>query len=105
MFSVHNTKGLSRHEEYEMFKSTGLLSACTTRSLDESLASNTDGRIKCVSLNNQPCQARSRLVNINSNELLYYPFIVSVNKCGESSNALSNPYARVCVPDKVENIN
>ena len=62
-----------------MFKSTGLLSACTTRSLDESLASNTDGRIKCVSLNNQPCQARSRLVNINSNELLYYPFTVSVN--------------------------
>ena len=62
-----------------MFKSIGLLSACTTRSLGESLASNTDGRIKCVSLNNQPCQARSRLVNINSNELLYYPFTVSVN--------------------------
>ena len=62
-----------------MFKSIGLLSACTTRSLGESLASNTDGRIKFVSLNNQPCQARSRLVNINSNELLYYPFTVSVN--------------------------
>ena len=62
-----------------MFKSIGLLSACTTRSLGESLASNTDGRIKCVSLNNQLCQARSRLVNINSNELLYYPFTVSVN--------------------------
>ena len=62
-----------------MFKSIGLLSACTTRSLGESLASNTDGRIKCVSLNNQPCQARSRLVNINSNELLYYQFTVSVN--------------------------
>ena len=30
----------------------GLLSACTTARLIESLASNSEGRIKCVSLNN-----------------------------------------------------
>ena len=33
----------------------GLLSACTIVSFGESLASNSEWSIKCVSLNNQPC--------------------------------------------------
>ena len=35
---------------------------------------------KCVSLNNRPYQARAKLADINSNEPIYYPFTVSVNK-------------------------
>ena len=35
----------------------GLLSASTTARLGESLGSNSKGHIKCVSLNNRPCQA------------------------------------------------
>ena len=37
---------------------------------------------KCVSLNNQSCETRPALFNINSKKPLYYPFSVSVNKCG-----------------------
>ena len=43
------------------------------------------GSIKCISLNNRPCQARPRLVDINSNEPLYYPFLASVTKCDVSN--------------------
>ena len=50
----------------------GLLSACTTESFGESLASNSKGHIKCVSLDNLPYQTRPTLVNTNSNERLYY---------------------------------
>ena len=33
--------------------------------------------MKGVSLNNLPCQTRPTLFDLNSNELIYYPFTVS----------------------------
>ena len=42
---------------------------------------------------------------MNSNETLFYPFIVSVNKCGRCCNIIDDPCARVCVPDNVKNMN
>ena len=50
----------------KMFIGLLLTYACTARSFGESFASNSEGRIKLVSLNNRPCQARSTLININS---------------------------------------
>ena len=80
----------------------GFLRACTIARLrfGGSLASdystaNSEKRIKCVSLNNRPSQASSRLVNRNSDEPLYYPFTVSVNKYGRSCNTIDDPYARI----------
>ena len=73
----------------------GLLSAHTTASLGESLASNSQKCIKDLFLNNRSCQARPKLVNINSNEPLYYPFTVSVNKFGRSCNTIDDPYAPI----------
>ena len=67
-----------------------LLSLCAIVRFGESLVSNSKGPIKCVSLNNQPCQARLTLVNTNSDETLSYSFTVSVNKCGESCNNIDD---------------
>ena len=61
--------------------------------------------MKCVSLNNRSCQARPTLFDINSDETDFYPFIVSVNKYGGSFNTIGDPYTRVCVPNKVKNMN
>ena len=60
----------------------GLLSTCTVQIFNGSLAFNSKGPVKCVSLNNRPCQARPTFVIINSNETLFYPFTASVNNCG-----------------------
>ena len=68
------------------------------------MASNFKECIKCVSLNNGSSHARITLVNSNSNESLYYPYTVSVNKCGGSCNTTKDPYALVSVPDKVKNV-
>ena len=57
----------------------GLLRIYAIGSFDSSLASNYKKPIKCVSLSNQ-CQIRPALININSDETLFYPFTVSVNK-------------------------
>ena len=73
----------------------GLLSICAIGSFGLSLVSNYKKPIKCVSTKNQPCQARPTLVNINSDETLFYPFTVTVNKCGGSSNTIDDRYARV----------
>ena len=60
----------------------------TNRRFGNSLASNSKGHIKCVSLNNQLCQSKPTVVNTNSNRTLYYPFNLSVNKRGKSCNTI-----------------
>ena len=61
--------------------------------------------LKCVSMNNQECKIRSGIINFNSNEPLFHPFSILVNKCSGSCNNINDPYAKLCVPDVVKNIN
>ena len=82
----------------------GLLSIWTVGSFGESLVSNSKGPIKCLTLNNRLCQAKPTL-DTNSDETLFYPFTVIVNTCRGSCNTIDDPYARVCVPNKVKNVN
>ena len=72
------------------------------RCFDESLASNSKRQTKCVPLNNRLCQASQILFSINSNEKLYYPFTVSINKCGGSCNTIDDLYTRVCIPNQLK---
>ena len=37
---------------------------------------------------------------LNSDETLFYPLTVSVNKCGERGNTIDFPYVQVRVPNK-----
>ena len=61
--------------------------------------------LECVSMNNQECNTRTKIININNNEPAFYPFSSKVNKCSGSCNDISNPYAKLCVPDVVKYIN
>ena len=63
------------------------------------------GTIKCVFLNNQPCKARPTLVNMNSDETLFYLFAVNINYYGGNCNTINDPYARVCFPNKLNIVN
>ena len=81
-----------------------LLSLYTVGKFGESLAFNSKGPTKCVPINNQQFEARPRLVDTFSNKTLFYPFIVSVDKCGGDCSTIDDPiYARVCVANKVKN--
>ena len=40
-------------------------------------------------MNHQPSMARPTLMNMNPNELKYYPFMISLDKCTGSCNVLS----------------
>ena len=56
-------------------------------------------------MNNQECKIKTKVVNINNNEPVFYPFSIKVNKCSESCNNIIDPYAKLCVSDAVKNIN
>ena len=61
--------------------------------------------LECVLLKNQECKERSEIVNINSNIPMFYPFSVKINKCSGNCNNINDPYAKICVPDTVKNLN
>ena len=56
-------------------------------------------------MNNQECRARPKVININSNEPLFYPYSILVDKCSGSCNNINDLYAKSCVPDVVKSLN
>ena len=61
--------------------------------------------LECISMKNQECKVREEVINVNSNNSMFYPFSVKVNKCSGNCNNISDPYARLCVTKVVKNIN
>ena len=61
--------------------------------------------LECVSINNQKCRVRPAIVNVNSNEPLFYPLSIKTSKCSDSCNNINDPYAKMCVPDVIKNLN
>ena len=60
--------------------------------------------LECVSMKNQECKVRPEIVDINSNNPIFYPFSIKVNKCNGNCNNINDPYARICIPDTVNNL-
>ena len=61
--------------------------------------------LTCISMNNQPCKARPQIVNVNSNNPIFYPFSIKISKCSGNCNNINDPYLKICVPDVVKNFN
>ena len=61
--------------------------------------------LSCISMKNQECKTRPEIININSNNTIFYPFSIKINKCSGNCNNISDPYARLCIPDAVKNLN
>ena len=59
----------------------------------------------CISLKNQECKVRPKIVDINSNNPMFYPFSIKVNKCSGNCNSINDPYVKICVPDIVKDLN
>ena len=59
-------------------------------------------QLKC---NNQECKLRPEIINVNSDEPVFYPFSIKTSKYSVISNNINDPYAKMCVPDVVKNLN
>ena len=60
--------------------------------------------LECVSINSQESKIRSQVVNIKSNNPLFYPYSIDVNKCIGSCNNINDSYSKLSVPNIVKNI-
>ena len=56
-------------------------------------------------MNNQECKVRTEIVNVNSNEHVFYPFSIKTSKCSGSCKNINDPYTKICVPDVVKDLN
>ena len=61
--------------------------------------------LSCISMNNQACNVRPKIVNVSSNQSAFYLFSIKTSKCGGSCNSISDPYAKICVSNAVKDLN
>ena len=61
--------------------------------------------LSCISMSNQACKARLEIINVNSNNPVFYPFSIKTSKCSGNCNNINDPYSKICVPDVVKNLN
>ena len=61
--------------------------------------------LEYVSMNKQGCKVRLEIVNVNSKEPVFFSFSIRASKCSGSCNYINDPYAKLCVPDVVKNLN
>ena len=60
--------------------------------------------LECVSKVNQKCISRPKIIDVNNNEPVFYPYSIKVNKCSGSCNSINDPYAKLCAPDIIKNM-
>ena len=60
-------------------------------------------QLSCISMNNQACKIRREIINVNSNEPVFYPFSIKTSKC--SGSCINDPYAKICIPDVIKYLN
>ena len=56
-------------------------------------------------MTNQECKVRPEIVDDNCDEPVFYPLSIKTSKHSGSCNNINDPYAKMCVPDVVKNLN
>ena len=75
-------------------------------SLLVSLFSITRARaLECISVVNQKCMARPKIIDLSKNEPIFYPLSIKVNKCSGNCNNINDPMEKLCVPNIVKDMN
>ena len=50
----------------------------------------------------QECTIKTEIINLNTNEPMFYPYSIKISRCKSSCNTINNPYAKICVPTKLK---
>ena len=61
--------------------------------------------LESVSMNNQECRAKPKMIDTNDNEPVFYPYSIKVNKCSASCNNTNDLDAKPCIPNIIGKIN
>ena len=60
--------------------------------------------LSCISMSNQPCKARPEIINVSTNDPIFYTFSVKTSKCTGNCNNINDPYAKICVPEVIKDL-
>ena len=60
--------------------------------------------LNCISMKNQERKTRPQVVNVNSNEPVFYPFSIKTSKCSGSCNNANDSYSKICVADVIKDL-
>ena len=61
--------------------------------------------LRRISVSNEESKTRLQVINVNSNNPIFYPFSIKTSKCSGSCNNINDPYANIRVPDIIKNLN
>ena len=61
--------------------------------------------LECMSMINKKCMARPKIIDVNTNDPVFYPYSIKVNKCSGSCNSINKPYGKICIPNIIKKIN
>ena len=48
--------------------------------------------LNCISMKDQECKTKPQVININSNNPIFYPFSIKINKCSANNNIINQYY-------------
>ena len=60
--------------------------------------------LSCISMKNQACKVLPEIINVNSSNPVFYTFSIKKNKCSGNCNNINDPYAKICVPGIVKDL-
>ena len=61
--------------------------------------------LRCISMNNKKCKLRPCIVNVNSDEHVFFPISIKTNKFSGSCNNINHVHAKMRVPDAIKKLN
>ena len=61
--------------------------------------------LECVSVINEKCMPRPKIINLNADEPVFYPLSIKVNESGGDCNNINDSMAKLCVSDIVRDMN
>ena len=62
-------------------------------------------QLECISIKNQECKVRPEITNVNSNNPIFYPLSIKLNKCSGNCNSINNTHPKICVPEVMKDLN
>ena len=69
------------------------------------ILSNFTNALDCISMKNRECKVRPKIISIDSNNPMFYPFSIKIYKCKGICNNIDDPYTKTCVPDVIKDLN
>ena len=60
--------------------------------------------LECVSMNNQERKIKTKIIHLKTDEVIFYPYSIKINRCKGSCNTINDPNAKICVSNQIKNI-